>query len=105
MMAGRAATVGRRPETDGINADVMIMNTDGSHIRHVTRTVLYDSLGPARVLAGHRGGLGQGGGRPSSRTVPVPPAVPLAVRRRGDRPALAGPALPPYWHYDLLQAC
>jgi TolB protein len=47
---GRKITVGRRPETGGINADVMIMNADGSHIRHVTRTVLYDSYpdwGPA----------------------------------------------------------
>jgi TolB protein len=47
---GRKITVGRRPETGGINADVMVMNADGSHIRHVTRTVLYDSYpdwGPA----------------------------------------------------------
>ena len=40
---GRYITVGRRPETGGTNADVLVMRSDGTHIRHVTRTVLYDS--------------------------------------------------------------
>jgi TolB protein len=40
---GRKITVGRRPETGGVNADVMVMNADGTHIRNVTRTDLYDS--------------------------------------------------------------
>jgi Tol biopolymer transport system component len=47
---GRKITVGRRPETGGTNADVMVMNADGTRIRHVTRTPLYDSYpdwGPA----------------------------------------------------------
>jgi TolB protein len=47
---GRKITVGRRPETGGTNADVLVMNADGTHIRHVTRTVLYDTYpdwGPA----------------------------------------------------------
>jgi TolB protein len=47
---GQMLTVGRRPETGGTNADVLIMRVDGTHIRHVTRTVLYDSYpdwGPA----------------------------------------------------------
>ncbi len=33
-------------------------------------------LGPARVLAGHRRGLGPGGSRAGGRAVPLPPAVP-----------------------------
>src|SRR4051812_27517390 len=47
---GRYITVGRRPETGGTNADVLVMRSDGTHIRHATRTVLYDSYpdwGPA----------------------------------------------------------
>ena len=40
---GRYITVGRRPETGGTNADVLVMRRDGTHVRHVTRTVLYDS--------------------------------------------------------------
>lgn len=40
---GRFITVGRRPETGGTNADVLVMRRDGTHVRHVTRTVLYDS--------------------------------------------------------------
>lgn len=40
---GRYITAGRRPETGGTNADVLVMRSDGTHIRHVTRTVLYDS--------------------------------------------------------------
>src|SRR5918993_446811 len=51
-------------------------------------------VGLARVLAGHRRVLGPGGGRAGGRAVPLPPAVPLPRRRRGDRPALAEPALP-----------
>ncbi len=35
--------VGRRPATGGVNADIFIMRSDGSHIRSLTRTVLYDS--------------------------------------------------------------
>jgi TolB protein len=48
---GRMIAVGRRPETGGTNADVMIMRADGTRIRHLTRTVLYDSYpdwGPKR---------------------------------------------------------
>jgi hypothetical protein len=37
---------------------------------------------------------GRSRGRPGGRAVLVPPAVSVAVGRRGDRPALAGPALP-----------
>ncbi len=47
---GRFIVVGRRPATGGVNADVFIMRTDGSNIRPLTRTVLYDSYpdwGPA----------------------------------------------------------
>jgi Tol biopolymer transport system component len=40
---GRFITVGRRPETGGVNADVMVMKADGTHIRNLTRTQLYDS--------------------------------------------------------------
>jgi Tol biopolymer transport system component len=40
---GRYITVGRRPETGGTNADVLVMRSDGTHIHHVTHTVLYDS--------------------------------------------------------------
>lgn len=46
---GTMITVGRRPATSGA-ADVFVMRVDGTHIRHVTRTVLYDSYpdwGPA----------------------------------------------------------
>lgn len=47
---GTMITFGRRPATGGTNADVFVMRVDGTHIRHVTRTVLYDSYpdwGPA----------------------------------------------------------
>lgn len=40
---GRYITVGRRPETGGVNADVLVMRADGTHIRNITRTELYDS--------------------------------------------------------------
>jgi TolB protein len=40
---GRYITVGRRPETGGVNADVMVMRADGTHIRNLTRSQLYDS--------------------------------------------------------------
>jgi TolB protein len=40
---GRMITVGRLPETGGSNADVMLMRADGTHIRRVTHTLLYDS--------------------------------------------------------------
>ena len=40
---GRMITFGRFPETGGTNADVMIMRADGTHVRRVTHTVLYDS--------------------------------------------------------------
>lgn len=40
---GRFITVGRRPATGGTAADVYIMRADGTGIRPVTRTVLYDS--------------------------------------------------------------
>jgi TolB protein len=36
-------TFGRRPETGGTAADVFVMRVAGTHMRHVTRTVLYDS--------------------------------------------------------------
>ena len=40
---GKWITVGRRPETGGVNADVMVMRSDGKAIRRVTHTDLYDS--------------------------------------------------------------
>ncbi len=36
-------TFGRRPETGGTAADVFVMRVAGTHMRHLTRTVLYDS--------------------------------------------------------------
>jgi len=47
---GRFISVGRRPETGGTNADVLVMRADGTHIRNITESVLYDSYpdwGPA----------------------------------------------------------
>ena len=47
---GKMITMGRRPATGGVNADVFVMRADGSNIRPVTATVLYDSYpdwGPA----------------------------------------------------------
>lgn len=47
---GKWLTVGRRPATGGVNADVFIMRVDGTDIRQVTHTLLYDSYpdwGPA----------------------------------------------------------
>ncbi|MGW4941779.1 TolB family protein [Actinoplanes sp. NPDC004185] len=47
---GRKITVGRRPETGGTNADVLVMDADATHVRNITRTELYDSYpdwGPA----------------------------------------------------------
>ena len=40
---GRYITAGRRPETGGTNADVLVMRADATHIRNITRSVLYDS--------------------------------------------------------------
>ena len=40
---GRFIVVGRRPATGGVNADIFIMRADGSGIRPLTQTVLYDS--------------------------------------------------------------
>jgi TolB protein len=40
---GTMITFGRKPETGGTAADVFVMRVDGTHKRHVTRTVLYDS--------------------------------------------------------------
>jgi Tol biopolymer transport system component len=40
---GRMITFGRKPETGGTAADVFVMRVDGTHMRQVTRTVLYDS--------------------------------------------------------------
>ncbi|MFI7599330.1 TolB family protein [Actinoplanes sp. NPDC049681] len=40
---GRKITVGRRPETGGTNADVLVMNANGTRIRNITHTSLYDS--------------------------------------------------------------
>jgi TolB protein len=40
---GRRITVGRKPATGGTAADVYVMRADGTHIRPVTRTLLYDS--------------------------------------------------------------
>ena len=39
----RPITAGRRPETGGTNADVLVMRADATHIRNITRSVLYDS--------------------------------------------------------------
>jgi TolB protein len=36
-------TFRRRPETGGTAADVFVMRVAGTHMRHVTQTVLYDS--------------------------------------------------------------
>jgi TolB protein len=47
---GRKIAAGRRPETGGTNADVIILNADGTGIHRLTHTVLYDSYpdwGPA----------------------------------------------------------
>ena len=47
---GEKITVGRRPATGGVNADVYVMRADGTHIKPVTQTELYDSYpdwGPA----------------------------------------------------------
>lgn len=47
---GTMITFGRRPATGGTNADVFVMNVDGTNVQHVTRTELYDSYpdwGPA----------------------------------------------------------
>ena len=55
---GRFITVGRRPATGGVEAnaaDVFVMRADGTHIRRVTRTTLYDSYpdwGP-RIVKRH----------------------------------------------------
>jgi hypothetical protein len=40
---GTMITFGRKPETAGTGADVFVMRVAGTHMRHVTRTVLYDS--------------------------------------------------------------
>jgi TolB protein len=40
---GKMITFGRRPETGGTAADVLVMRADGTHPRYVTRTDLYDS--------------------------------------------------------------
>ena len=40
---GRFITVGRRPETGGTNADILVLRANGTYVRHLTRTVLYDS--------------------------------------------------------------
>jgi TolB protein len=40
---GRYITAGRRPETGGTNADVLVMRSDATHIRNITHSVLYDS--------------------------------------------------------------
>jgi TolB protein len=53
---GRFITVGRRPATGGENADVFIMRADGTGIRPLTQTVLYDSYpdwGPRLDLRRH----------------------------------------------------
>ncbi|MGW6276401.1 TolB family protein [Kribbella sp. NPDC055071] len=47
---GRMITFGRFPETGGMNADVLTMRRNGTHVRRVTHTSLYDSYpdwGPA----------------------------------------------------------
>jgi len=47
---GTKIVVGRRPATGGVNADIYVMHADGTHIKQVTRTQLYDSYpdwGPA----------------------------------------------------------
>ena len=33
-------TVGRRPETGGTNADVLVMRVDGTHVRNITHSIL-----------------------------------------------------------------
>lgn len=53
---GRWITVGRRPATGGTAADVYVMRVDGTGIRPVTQTLLYDSYpdwGPAPRKQGH----------------------------------------------------
>ena len=40
---GRFIVVGRRPATGGVNADVFVMRANGTGIRPLTQTVLYDS--------------------------------------------------------------
>jgi TolB protein len=48
---GRMITFGRLPETGGTNADVLLMRADGTKVRRVTSTTLYDSYpdwGPPR---------------------------------------------------------
>ena len=40
---GRYITAGRRPGTGGTNADVLVMRADATHVRNITRSVLYDS--------------------------------------------------------------
>lgn len=40
---GRYITAGRLPETGGMNADVLVMRANGTHVRNITRSVLYDS--------------------------------------------------------------
>jgi len=40
---GKRITVGRKPATGGTAADVYVMRANGTHIRPVTRTLLYDS--------------------------------------------------------------
>ncbi len=40
---GRFIVTGRRPETGGVNADIFILRRDGSDIRPLTQTQLYDS--------------------------------------------------------------
>jgi len=47
---GRYITVGRKPETGGVNADVLVLTADGAFVRNLTRSNLYDSYpdwGPA----------------------------------------------------------
>jgi TolB protein len=40
---GRYIATGRRPEIGGTNADVLVMRADATHVRNITRSVLYDS--------------------------------------------------------------
>ena len=40
---GKMIVFGRRPETGGTNADIFVMNVDGTNEHPVTQTVLYDS--------------------------------------------------------------
>jgi TolB protein len=67
---GTMITFGRRPETGGTAADVFVMRVNGTQIRHVTRTVLYDRprLGPQTQMSVTRAEIGR---RPAS----VPPAL------------------------------